>query len=428
MEQDLLKLQNPWWDKSNPRKEDTDLLQIKGKPFFYKNPLVEELKFSTGDIHIIRGPRQVGKTTLLKLWIERLLGENFNPLNICLLSCETIKDFSELNKILSNWLTDKKSTQTILLLDEISFVHEWQRAILSLNNLGLLKKCVLIITGSNARDLKESSERFPGRRGKGLDISFFPLSPIELKTLECFKEYSDTEIVKLYLKIGGFPHAIRDYVETGTILDSTYQTYQNWIIGDASRFELNEEFLRHIFYRIFETFGSQITLPKLIETTPIKSHETALNYLEHLDDAFLTRIQYCFDFEKQGPALHKSRKIFFIDPLLYWVALGWKNGLLNLWNVIEKYYTDKEFLGRLLESAYISCSARRKYNTYFWYSAQSKKEIDLVIEQPQKKPLLFECKLNPQKESKLQYNNQPIKTLGIEELVKFQHFLNDFDG
>lgn len=422
MEFDILKLQNPWWSASEKYDGDAEVRQIQQKSFFYKNPLFKNLKMSPGDFHIIRGPRQVGKTTLLKFLIDRLLiEEKFKPENLCLLSCETIKDFSELNKILSIWLQPRKSYITVLLLDEISFVSEWQRGILALNNMGLLKNCCLIVTGSNARDLKESSERFPGRRGSGLDISYFPLSPLEMKTLNCFKDLTNSEMVKLYLKIGGFPHAIRDYIETGCVSDATFQTYQNWIIGDASRFELNEEFLRHIMNRIFETFCSQITLPKLVETTPIKSHETALSYLEHLDDSFLTRIQYCYDFDKGGPAFHKSRKIFFIDPLLYGVAFSWKNGLSNIWDALQNQIVDNNFNGRLLESAYISCISRGKLPTYFWYSSKLKKEIDLVIERPEKKPAFFECKLHTKDCTLLNISNYEVRVVGIDEFISFQN-------
>ena len=419
---DILKLQNPWWNSSIPYVGDTEISQIKEKSFFYKNPLFKNLIIAPGDFHIIRGPRQVGKTTLLKFLIDRLLiEEKFTPENLCLLSCETIKDFSELNEILSLWLQHRKKEFTVLLLDEISFVTEWQRGILALSNMGLLKKCCLIVTGSNARDLKESSERFPGRRGSGLDLSYFPLSPLEMKTLRCFKDLPNAEIVNLYLKIGGFPHAIRDFVETGAVSDSTYQTYQNWIIGDASRFQLSEEFLRHIMYRIFETFGSQISLPKLVVTTPIKSHETALSYLEHLDDSFLTRIQYCFDLDKHGPAFHKSRKIFFVDPLLYGVAFGWKNGITKIWDTLRDRIIDNSFNGRLLESAYVCCISRGKYPTYFWYSSKLKKEIDLVIDKSDEKPAFFDCKLNPKEETNLKINNQPVKIIGIDEFVPFQN-------
>ena len=238
------------------------------------------------------------------------------------------------------------------------------------------------MTGSNARDLKESSERFPGRRGQGRDISLFPLGPHQLGSLECFKGLPERDLLEVYLKVGGFPPAIRDYVESGVVTDRTFETYKNWIVGDAARFGMSGEILRHVCARVFDTLSSRITWPRLIESTPVKSHETALKYVEHLEDALLCKVHFCYDERRGGPAENKARKLYFIDPLLYYLAYSWKRGLTNVWSSVLDLAGNAQFRGGLLESVYVTCTSRYRWPTYFWYSTKTQKEADLVLEGP----------------------------------------------
>lgn len=373
--------QNPWWENPSAITEDQHLLAIKDKPYRYTPSLVHEIQFGAGDIYIIRGPRQVGKTTTIKMMIERLLHESVDPKSILYCSCESMTHFKELIEILTGFFQQRKNKRIYLFLDEISFVPEWQRAILFIANQGLTQKATLVLTGSNARDLKESSERLPGRRGKGKDLTLFPLTMTELKNLDCFKNKTFEELLDIYLHIGGFPRAIADFITLGCVTDSTYDIYRNWIVGDASRYGLRQETLKQILFRIAETMGTRITWPKLIENSPVKSHETALEYVEHLKDTFLCHIHYCYDPDLKGPSFQKARKIYFIDPLLTTIAVCWREGNTNLSQWIKTRMEKKEERGRFFEAAVINHAVRQYPEIFFWYSAKEKKEVDLVIKQ-----------------------------------------------
>ena len=403
MTADLIAIQNPWWYQPDfGPADDHHLTAVIGAPFRLERKSLGDLhhEFGPGDIYVVRGARQVGKTTLLKEWICALLGRSVQGLDIIFLSCESIATFAELQSILATWIESRRdSLRLYLFLDEVSFVKEWQRAILWCANAGLLRNATVVLTGSNARDLKESSERLPGRRGKGLDIAIHPASPRELRELPCFSHLSNDALLELYFKMGGFPHALRDVVTCGRVTDETYRTYQNWIIGDAARYDLSIESLRHMMYRIFVTVGSRVTLTSLIEQTPLKSHETGLRYLEHLDEAFLCRTHYCYDVDKGGPAYHKSRKIYFVDPLLYYIADSWKLGLTNIWDLSVQLLSDAGFKGTILESCVVVV-ASRKYETFFWYSSKTKKEIDLVVREAGDISL-FDVKSAPEKHQNL---------------------------
>ena len=70
----------------------------------------------------------------------------------------------------------------MLILDEITFVREWNRGIKALADEGHFRKGFCILTGSDTVVLNEASACFPGRRGNASKVDFhiFPLT---------FKEY-----------------------------------------------------------------------------------------------------------------------------------------------------------------------------------------------------------------------------------------------
>ncbi|MFH1727496.1 MAG: ATP-binding protein [Pseudomonadota bacterium] len=401
MDFEIIKNQNEWWENDLWTENDQHLLSIKDKPYTYIRPEIDTIKKLDNSINIIRGPRQVGKTTYLKLLIKKiLLLKLLKPQDLIYLSCETIADYKELESTLFPWLKKKTNIPAVLMLDEISFVKEWPRTILSFANQGLLKNQTIFITGSNARDLKESTERLPGRRNKGKDTVLYPFSFKELASLKCFETLSSEQLFETYLKIGGFPHAVKDFVEYGFVSDATYDIYKNWIIGDASRYALLEPILKQILFRVFETLSSRVSFAGLIENTSVKSHETAFNYLEHMEDSFISKILYCYDINKNIPNLSKAKKIYFIDPLIYYMAYSWKAGTRNIYNWVENKLIDPIFKGKMFEATVISNFIRTNDTLYFWYSTKTKKEADILI--PNKLDYdLYEIKLNKKFKSSL---------------------------
>lgn len=374
----IIKLQNLWWDDPKAIERDQHLLEIEGKPYKFKPAIIDDVTFKSGDIHIIRGPRQVGKTTTIKLLIKKLLGKGVKAISVIYISCEAIESFKDLQDVIVECIKDKKE-KLYIFLDEISFVESWQRGILAVANLGLLRNAVVVITGSNARDLKESGERLPGRRGSGRDFKLYPLSIPEMSQLECFRNKTSAEMLELYMLVGGFPRAISDFVNIGSVTDSTYEAYRNWIVGDAQKYELRQETLKQMLFRIFETLASRVTWPGLIENSPVKSHETALHYVEHLQDAFLCTLNYCYDTQKHGAAHQKARKIYFIDPLLYAIAMTWRDGIPNLFNFFKEKLKDKDFRGRFFESVVVNHFCRCYNNIYYWYSTKQHHEVDILV-------------------------------------------------
>lgn len=359
-------------------REDLHLKAVLGRSYYFNNPAKKSLGLEKGRTYILRGSRQVGKTTLLKEKIlEAIESGALQPEDCLFLSCEAFASFDQLTELLTTWLNDRRERTLLLCLDEITFVPHWQRSLLWLINAGLLQNAVTLITGSNARDLKLSAERFPGRHVREMKIC--PLTPSDYRQLACFANKEPRELLEIFLRIGGYPHAIRDYYELGAVSDETCETYANWIFGDAHRFHLSREILEHLLFRVFDMAGNQVTWQRLIQKSGVKSHETAAAYVEHLELAFLCHVLPCFDPDKGMAAPRKAKKIYFVDPLLYMTVGGYIRGVRNNDRWWQDRLRDSEFKGRIFESVAVGTAARSHEHLNFWYSSNLKREVDLLV-------------------------------------------------
>jgi hypothetical protein len=378
MELSSLEILNPWWKNPAAVESDPHILAISGKPYYFDNPIKNNLPFEQGRTYVLRGPRQVGKTTLIKEMILRAITQSvLEAKHILFLTCENFEHHSELQKLLETWLAQHQGAHLLLCLDEITFVKEWQRALLWLLNSGLLAHATTFLSGSNARDLKETGERFPGRRVR--EQKLFPLTLHDYRALPMFSSSSREELLNTFVHVGGFPHALRDYSETGHVTDETYETYANWIFGDAYRFGLTREILLHLLVRIAETLCSRVTYQRLVDKSPVRSHETAASYVDHLESAFLCHMLSCYDPDKDMAAPRKAKKFYFVDPLLYQVALGYLQGIRNVSTWWHEKLDDGEWFGKIFESIAVAQYACTDDRVYFWYSSNTGREADILI-------------------------------------------------
>ena len=161
--------QNPWWENKDRINEDEKVRESASK--------ASKIKYSFKDENQLTiGPRQVGKTTYLKSHIKHLIDSGVDSKRCLYFSCEMLRDFNEIVEIarFSDTLIQGKK---YLFFDEVTFVHEWQRAIKYILDTPLSKNKVIHVTGSSSIALKK--ETFPGRRIK--TVHSMPLS---------FKEFS----------------------------------------------------------------------------------------------------------------------------------------------------------------------------------------------------------------------------------------------
>lgn len=396
---------NPWWKSKEFIEQDKEIKEYNKKKFKWKPDLLEELKKITliegesPEISSIRGPRQVGKTTIVKLLIRYLLLERKEEgKSIFYYSCDEIIDFRELASIIREYLDIAKQfnvKKKYLFIDEISSVKKWQKAIKSLVDSNELRECILFFTGSHMLDIKLGTERLPGRTGrKGKDFLLLPMSFrdfIELvkpeigKGIPKIKRFSMQEINKKikianfydnelkilfnqYLISGGFPLTINEFLTNKDIPDYVYDIYLRWIIGDITRWGKQEKILNQIMSAIISKQGSQVSLDSLAKEAEVKSHKTISSYLEILENMFVLIVLYYLELNKKIPDFNKNKKVYFFDPFLFHLF----NKIINL--------QKSEVTPQLIEACAINNLTRIKSpfkpNIFYW---KNKREVDAIL-------------------------------------------------
>ncbi len=381
MDDFLFAKHNPWWKYKQAIKQDVSLLEYEKQKFKHRHPFID--KFTNKDgIFILRGPRRIGKTTLIKLIIAKLLKtDTTQPRNIFFYPCDRIFDFNNLYDLILNYLGQTDKGKRYIFLDEVSFVKEWQRAIKDLWDSGDLSGVTMVLTGSNALDLKISAERLPGRRGKleQIDIDYFPLRFDEF--LKMVKIKKDTqELFMDYVVCGGFPQAINEYYKNGYIPNYLYDVYLNWIEGDIYKVGKSEKLMYEILKEVIKHLSSNTSWYKIAKNTNIGSHSTVQDYLDLFEKLYLTFYLHFYSIEQKKSYFNKNKKIYFNDPVILHSVKAKIEGFTDQYYAYsQSTVKERVFLSRMVEG--IVATHVRQIGARVYYGNYKGKEIDLVIEE-----------------------------------------------
>jgi len=87
--------QNPWWEDKKLIENDEKLTNLNSARYIWIPRIKSHIDIEKDSVYSLRGPRQVGKTTLLKIMIrERLMKKN--PVDICYFTCDLMRSNIEL--------------------------------------------------------------------------------------------------------------------------------------------------------------------------------------------------------------------------------------------------------------------------------------------------------------------------------------------
>jgi predicted AAA+ superfamily ATPase len=348
---------NPWWEDKKLIQKDKDLTRRQASNFKWTPRLLYFFKLEEDAIYTIRGPRQVGKTTFVKMMINKILDE-VSAKRIFFYACDLIDSPKDLALLIEEYLNLARKSEEdrlYLFLDEISSVKEWQRGIKHLVDNGSLKNCTLILTGSHTLDIKYSAERLPGRRGNVedvLDKVFLPMKFsefVDIRSLEIGKKIRflnllrkvrreevlselskariPEELVKLnasskelsqlfqdYLITGGIPSAIDAYLENGEIPSHIYETYISSMLGDWARWNKKQIHMTQIVQRLIQCLSSQVSWGSLCNQTDLNSH-AAQEHIEILQSSFIVSPIYRIDRSKGTAYFEKERRYILMIRL-----------------------------------------------------------------------------------------------------------------
>lgn len=306
----------------------------------------EDIDYREPGIYILTGGRQVGKSTSCKLLIKQCLKKKiFNKDNILYLPCDEIFDAKHLSQVIRAFLEGIGNNNFLLIIDEVTYVKDWDRVIKAIADEGHFQKGICLLTGSDSIILKEAAMRFPGRRGKAdkTDFHLHPLSFRDYANLVSSKKKLTLDMLdKLfndYLLCGGYLRAINDLATHGKILDATFATYEQWIRGDFSKRGKSEESLLSILSALLIIGVSPTSYTKIAQKVGSISNDTCIDYCHLLERMDILLTLKAFDQNNKRGFPRKDRKFLLLDPFIYQVIYRWANRVghlnhLNYENII----------------------------------------------------------------------------------------------
>ena len=368
---------------------DPNLRRLYQQKYIYRSSLIDQFPRDEACILTLGGGRQVGKSTLLKQWMEDLLLHGVPPQAVCFFSGELINDHHNLYRIMLEQISNMPAQgMKYFILDEVTDIKQWDHAIKYAADTGLLEQVVLVLSGSDLVLMQEARKRFPGRRGRAdkVDFHYYPLSFREFVQLtdrlpQNLAVVTEQELKQLYqafdeyLIHGGFLKAINDVAFSGRISKSTLATYSDWIRGDMLRHNKNEVFLREIIAAILKHYTKLVSWDNLVKELSIDHTKTVADYIVLLSSMDAVFVQPAIIENKLQAAPKKRKKLMFCDPFIYHAMSDWLNPTEDPYEQqIKPIFSQPEQYANLVEAC-VSTHFRRFFPTYY---IKSEGEVDVA--------------------------------------------------
>jgi len=245
---------------------------------------------------VVSGIRRCGKSTLLHQFVRRL-DEAFFYLNFedIRLSGMQTADYRLIDSLI-----DTAGAAT-LFLDEVQIAPQWDRFVRHALDAGRR----VILTGSNASLL--SRELGSSLTGRHLQYELFPFSWAE------YCRFRNVEpggaALERCLAEGGFP----EFLKTGNA-EILRQLQEDILARDiAVRFNIRDDrAVRSLYLWLVSNVGNLMTPSKLTGVAGVKSPTTVLEYLAHLEAAWMIHTVPRFAWSVKARSL-APKKVYAVD-------------------------------------------------------------------------------------------------------------------
>lgn len=331
---------------------------------YFKRAVLEEFhrKLIPNKVLILLGARRVGKTQLIKTYLETLPKEKYLHLN-----GEDIIDANLLKeRSVSNYSRLLQNID-LLVIDEAQIIPE----------IGLILKLIvdsidgikIIATGSSMFDISNKlGEPLVGRKNT---IYLYPLAQMEFSLYENYKQ--TTEKLEQRLIYGGYPE-LEQYENWEDKKDYLFEIINSYLLKDILVFEGIKhsdkiyDLLRLVAYQL----GKEVSMQELANQLQI-SKNTVYNYLDLLSKVFIIFKIDGFSRNLRKEIVKSSRWYFYDN--------GIRNTIINNFNRID-FRND---VGGLWENYLASERIKKqqyqkiKTNNYFWRT-YDQQELDWLEE------------------------------------------------
>lgn len=341
---------------------------------------------------ILTGVRRCGKSTILKMIMERLKTERNIPEDR-IISCRfDSMEYEDMTaKQIYTLLKEKLSPagKTYLFLDEVQEIKGWEKIV---NSLASDFDVDLYITGSNSRMM--SSEIATYLTGRYVSFRIFTLSFGEYLMFKSkFANVGEpkTELAN-YVRLGGFPATHLQAYSQDEIYTIVRDIYNSTIFSDivkrnqVRKIDQLERVVKYTFSNVGNTFSAKSIADYLKSERRSLDNETVYSYLDKLEKAYL--LHRCSRYDLQGKEILKTQEKFYLaDVALRYSVLGY----------------NADSVASSLENIVYLELCRRGYTVYVGKTSDG--EIDFVaVRQNEKIYVQVTQEINSEKTEKREYN------------------------
>ena len=338
---------------------------------------VLESKIGKGKVILLIGPRQVGKTTLLKTILSEKAASN----SVQYWNCDEGEVRSMLSKDSSSHFKSLVGNSKFIVIDEAQRVKD----------IGLTLKILhdnfpdvqFAVTGSSSLDLSNTiNEPLTGRK---FEYNLFPFSTNELinhtNMLDEIKQFENR------LVYGFYPDVVNNPGDEKEILSNIVSSY---LYKDVFEFQdvRKPAIIEKLVQALALQVGSEVSFNELGNLLGIDTL-TVQRYVDLLEKAYVIFHLHSYSRNVRNE-LKKSIKIYFYDN-------GVRNAVISNFSSCGLRSDTGELWENFLISERVKNNAfhNRKAKYYFWRTTQ-KQEVDF-IEEFDGTFKAFEFKYNPKK-------------------------------
>ncbi|OGJ49897.1 hypothetical protein A2335_00520 [Candidatus Peregrinibacteria bacterium RIFOXYB2_FULL_32_7] len=357
---------------------------------------------------VIFGARQVGKTTLLKNFL------NSTKYKYKFDSGDSIKVQEALSSQDFSRIFDYCEGYELIVIDEAQRIPNIGMGLkIIVDNIPKIK---VIVTGSSSFELSgQVGEPLTGRK-RTLDM--YPIAQLELhdKQYKNFSRHELRENLSEFLVFGSYPAVLNQDDKEQKII-ALNEITNSYLFKDIFELEKvkNSKIIIDLLRLIAFQLGSEVSYHELATQLGI-DYKTVARYLDLMEQSFILFNLRGFS-RNLRKEIHKKSKYYFYD-------LGIRNSIisnfnnLNLRNDIGQLWENFLIIERLKKQRYTGIFA----NNYFWRTWEGK-EIDF-IEEREGKLFAYEFKWQA-KQSKIpkdfvaQYPEHEFKEINQENYLDF---------
>ena len=279
-------------------------------------------------VKILTGVRRCGKTTILKMIMEKLKTERNIPEDRIISHRFDSIEYEDMTaKQIYTLLKEQLSPdgKTYLFLDEVQEIKGWEKIV---NSLASDFDVDLYITGSNSRMM--SSEIATYLTGRYISFRIFTLSFGEYLMFKSkFANVGEPKAeLANYVRLGGFPATHLQAYSQDEIYTIVRDIYNSTIFSDivkrnqVRKIDQLERVVKYTFNNVGNTFSAKSIADYLKAERRSLDNETVYSYLEKLEKAYL--LHRCSRYDLQGKEILKTQEKFYLaDVALRYSVLGY---------------------------------------------------------------------------------------------------------